>query len=206
METLLTYIAASDLYVTPYLNREQAVSGTLSYALAAGKPIISTPYWYAEELLGDGRGVLVPFRDPQALSEAMLSLIEDPGRMEAVRQRPTALAARWSGPKWAKPMPLYFTGSSRRPRPLETARGKAPLRRTRMVRWGTPFLRLPPVKLDHLKALTDDTGLIQHATYGVSDRFHGYSSDDVGRALVALLELDVPGEIEVTSPFWPAAS
>src|SRR5690606_25595957 len=196
LETLLTYIAASDLYVTPYLNREQAVSGTLSYALAAGKPIISTPYWYAEELLGDGRGVLVPFRDPQALSEAMLSLIEDPGRMEAVRQAAYRFGRQMVWSEVGKAYAALFYGVIKAPAATRNGRGKSAAKEDQDGEDGEHrFFRLPPVKLDHLKALTDDTGLIQHATYGVSDRFHGYSTDDVGRALVALLELDVPGEM-----------
>lgn len=196
LETLLTYIAASDLYVTPYLNREQAVSGTLSYALAAGKPIISTPYWYAEELLGDGRGVLVPFRDPQALSEAMLSLIEDPGRMEAVRQAAYRFGRQMVWSEVGKTYAALFHGVIKAPAATRNGLGKSAAKEDQDGEDGERlFFRLPPVKLDHLKALTDDTGLIQHATYGVSDRFHGYSTDDVGRALVALLELDVPGEM-----------
>jgi len=204
LETLLTYIAASDLYITPYLNREQAVSGTLSYALAAGKPIISTPYWYAEELLADGRGVLVPFRDPQALSEAMLSLLEDPGRMEAVRQAAYRFGRQMVWSEVGKAYAALFHRVIKAPAAMGNGRVKSAAAGGNQHRQDgeRSFFRLPPVKLDHLKALTDDTGLIQHATYGVSDRFHGYSTDDVGRALVALLELDAPGEMRGDVSFY----
>ena len=106
--TLLRYIAACDVYITPYLHREQVVSGTLSYALAAGKAIISTPYWYAEELLAGGRGILVPFRDPKALSEVMLSLIGDPRRLDAVRRAAYEFGRRMIWPEVGKAYAALF--------------------------------------------------------------------------------------------------
>lgn len=209
LDRLLTYIAASDLYVTPYLHREQVVSGTLSYALAAGKPIVSTPYWYAEELLADGRGVLVPFRDPGALSEAILSLIGDPRRMEAVRRAAYEFGRRMLWPEVGKAYAALFERVRKAPRAVQN--GSA--RRRAAVATGTGrenhrdgergelcLSRLPEVRLDHLGALTDDTGLIQHASFGVPDRRHGYSSDDAGRALVALLELDAEEVRSESSP------
>lgn len=193
LDTLLTYIAASDLYLTPYLHREQAVSGTLSYALAAGKAIISTPYWYAEELLADGRGVLVPFSDPAALSEAMLSLMGDAERLEAVRRAAYAFGRKMLWPEVGKAYAALFDRVAKGPRTAHRgplAGGAA----GRAARGGDgSFFRLPEVKLDHLRRLTDDTGLIQHATRGVPDRNHGYSTDDVGRAVAALMELE--GEV-----------
>src|SRR5690606_21475895 len=109
----------SDLYVTLYLHREQVVSGTLSYALAAGKPIVSTPYWYAEELLADGRGVLVPFRDPGALSEAILSLIGDPRRMEAVRRAAYEFGRRMLWPEVGKAYAALFERVRKAPRAVQ---------------------------------------------------------------------------------------
>lgn len=82
---LVSYLAASDVYLTPYLGRDQITSGTLAYAVALGKAIVSTPYVYAEEMLGDGAGVLVPFRDPDAIAATLRTLITQPalrGRLE----------------------------------------------------------------------------------------------------------------------------
>lgn len=77
LDELVRYLSATDIYITPYLSRDQITSGTLAYAIGCGKAIISTPYLYAEEMLGEGRGLLVPFRDSEAISEAFIRLLED---------------------------------------------------------------------------------------------------------------------------------
>lgn len=132
LERLLAFIAASDLYVTPYLHEEQVVSGTLSYALAAGKAIISTPYWYAKELLAGGRGVVVPFRDPKALSDAMLSLIDDPRRMEAVREAAYRFGRQMVWPQVGKAYAALFEQVIKEPSPSPvTAKPRDRLRQCR---------------------------------------------------------------------------
>ncbi len=75
---LIRYLQATDVYLTPYLNPNQIVSGTLAYAMACGKVIVSTPYLYAQALCADGRGILVNFRDPQSIANTLLLLIENP--------------------------------------------------------------------------------------------------------------------------------
>ncbi len=101
-QELYRYIMASDIFVTPYRYEEQVVSGTLSYALGMGKAIVSTPYWYAQEILADGRGILVPFDDPGALSQALLGLIEDRSLYQAIRERAYAFGRRmvWGEVAW----------------------------------------------------------------------------------------------------------
>ncbi|MBX6378200.1 MAG: glycosyltransferase family 4 protein [Clostridia bacterium] len=88
---LMDYLAATDVYVTPYVGREQIVSGTLAYAVGAGKAIVSTPYVYAQELLGHGAGLLVPFRDSEALAGALLRIFEEPGLRHRLEERAAAL-------------------------------------------------------------------------------------------------------------------
>jgi glycosyltransferase involved in cell wall biosynthesis len=90
MSELTVYLAAADIYVTPYLNEAQAVSGTLAYAFGCGKAVVSTPYWHARELLEQGRGLLVPFGDSPALARALKRLLDDP----EYRQRMSAEAYR----------------------------------------------------------------------------------------------------------------
>jgi glycosyltransferase involved in cell wall biosynthesis len=86
-DELWRYLGAADVYITPYLIEEQITSGTLAYAVGAGKAVISTPYWYAEELLADGRGLLIPFRNADAIADSVLALLDDPVHRNAMRKR-----------------------------------------------------------------------------------------------------------------------
>ncbi|MBI2228690.1 MAG: glycosyltransferase family 4 protein, partial [Deltaproteobacteria bacterium] len=87
LEELVNFIGAADVYITPYLNPAQIVSGTLAYTLGAGKAVISTPYWYAEEMLAEQRGALVPFRDAAALAEKVIELLDNETQRHAMRKR-----------------------------------------------------------------------------------------------------------------------
>ncbi|GAB1483575.1 hypothetical protein MASR2M78_23910 [Treponema sp.] len=71
LEDLKEFIGATDIYITPYLNEAQITSGTLAYVFGAGKAVVSTPYWHAQELLADDKGILVPFRDSAAIADAV---------------------------------------------------------------------------------------------------------------------------------------
>ncbi len=86
-EEMTEFIGAADVYVTPYLNKEQITSGTLAYAVGSGKAVVSTPYWHAEELLADGKGIIVPFGDSKALAEAVIRLVEDETQRHAIRKQ-----------------------------------------------------------------------------------------------------------------------
>lgn len=86
-QEMASLVGSADIYITPYRHAAQAVSGTLAYALGAGKAIISTPYWHAAELLGDGRGVLVPFEDPSAIAASVIELLDNDASRQAMRQR-----------------------------------------------------------------------------------------------------------------------
>src|SRR5207344_1120253 len=87
LEELNEFIGAADIYITPYLNQAQITSGTLAYTLGAGKAVVSTPYWYAEEMLAEERGALVPFRDPAALAAKVTELLDDEAGRHAMRKR-----------------------------------------------------------------------------------------------------------------------
>ena len=177
------FIAAADIYVTPYLNEAQITSGTLAYCFGAGKAIVSTPFWHAQELLADGRGVLVPFRDSQAIAEAARGLLGDPVKLQALREQAYLLGREMTWPAVGR-------------RYLETF-AKARAGRTGLARrafGGRTLARkpydLPPLKLDHLLRLTDDTGIIQHAIFTIPNFNEGYCTDDNARAflLTVLLE------------------
>jgi glycosyltransferase involved in cell wall biosynthesis len=165
-DELTGYIAAADIYLTPYLNREQITSGTLAYALGNGKAVVSTPFWYAEELLAGDRGVLVPFRDPGALSTVLGELLGHTDRRRAMEDRARAYGEQMRWPNVARTYVNLF----------ETTR------RARVVPVPSP-LHLPALTLDHVAALTDETGVLQHAVVAVPNFFEGYTTDDNARAL-----------------------
>ncbi len=174
---LCEFLKAADLYVTPYLNREQITSGTLAYALGAGKPIVSTRYWYAEELLAEGRGVLVDFKDSRRMGEALLSLLGNPAQVREMRANAYEFSRRMTWPEVGQRYLEAFREG------ISTARVRASMPDVSM-RHMLPITGLPRPRLDHLCRLTDDTGLLQHARYSVPDRSHGYCTDDNARALV----------------------
>lgn len=101
-DELINYLGATDIYLTPYLNPVQIVSGTLAYAIGLGKAIVSTPYLYAEELLADHRGFLVPFRDPGALAEAANQLLDDPLLRRATERRAYRFGRQMTWPHVAR--------------------------------------------------------------------------------------------------------
>ena len=173
---LLEMIRAADIYVSPYLNEAQIVSGTLAYAVGAGKAVVSTPYWHAQEMLADGRGRLVPFKDHQALAHEINQLLDYPE--ERLKLRRAAYA-------YARPMVMQQMGRHY----LELfSQAKALHARARDL----PALdtlsqhdqRLPQINLRHLRSMTDYTGVLQHATFTVPNRAHGYCVDDNARALI----------------------
>lgn len=177
LEELVEFIGSADIYVTPYLNRDQITSGTLAYALGAGKAVISTPYWHAEELLADGAGVLVPFKDADALGEAILNLLKDEARRHAMRKQAYLSGRTMIWPEVAK----AYVQSLRRATEACCVR---PRKRFVAKTVAEREAELPVLKLDHLKQLTDDVGLLQHAVGSVPNYGEGYTTDDNARALI----------------------
>ena len=184
--TLLQFISMCDVYVTPYLNETQMTSGTLAYSVGLGKAVVSTPYWHAQELLADGRGILVPFGDSARLGLEISSLLTDEPRRRAMRERAYAISRSMT---WERTGERYLET-------FETARrAYRPRIVPRLDHALPPATRvLPEMRLDHLLTMCDDTGLLQHAVHSVPDRNHGYCIDDNARALLVALALNRPGE------------
>ncbi|HEY2094028.1 MAG TPA: glycosyltransferase family 4 protein [Thermoanaerobaculia bacterium] len=183
---LSEFLAAADIYITPYLNPEQITSGTLAYALGAGKAVISTPYRYARELLDDGRGLLVPFGDASAIAAEIVGLLDDPERRLALRRRASEHGRTMLWPSVAH---AYL-------RTFERARNEQSDRLYTAFRASTLATRpaeLPRVSLDHVEIMTDDTGMLQHATFNVPRYDEGYCLDDNARALLLMTLLEEAG-------------
>jgi hypothetical protein len=197
LEELVEFIGAADIYITPYLNAQQIVSGTLAYTLGAGKAVISTPYWYAEEMLADGRGALVPFKDPAALAEQVIDLLNNEAQRHAMRKRAYLFGRAMIWPQVARRYMESFD------RARAERRHYTPPGFTARVLDKHPG-ELPPLKLDHLRHMTDETGMLQHAIFTVPNYREGYTTDDNARALMvsALLEALGNGEaLELASRY-----
>ncbi len=189
--TLLDFICLCDVYVTPYRGEAQLTSGTLAYSFGLGKPIVSTPYWHAAELLADGQGVLVPFNDSAAFGREVSALLMDEPRRQAMRRRAYANSRPMT---WERTAARYLDV-------IEAAVGergahgsipvaKPPREASRTWR-GAPT---PEPRTGSLMAMCDDTGIYQHAVHSVPDRNHGYCVDDNARALLLACYLGRPGE------------
>ncbi len=189
LEELVEFIGAADIYITPYLNPAQIVSGTLAYTLGAGKAVISTPYWYAEEMLAEERGALVPFRDPAALAEQVINLLDNEAKRHAMRKRAYLFGRKMIWPQVARRYMESF--------------GRARAERRHFIPPGFTVKALdkrpgdlPPLKLGHLRHMTDDTGMLQHAIFTVPNYHQGYCTDDNARALMVSTLLEELGNGE----------
>lgn len=173
---LVEFLSAADIYITPYLKEEQITSGTLAYALGSGKAVISTPYRYARELLAEGRGVLVPWRDAGAIATEVNALLGDEGRRSSLRARALAHGLTMTWPIVARGYLATFERAREEHRNrLRTAFAARTLARRPA--------ELPEVDLRHVQLMTDDTGMLQHAIFTVPRYEDGYCLDDNARAL-----------------------
>ena len=175
VDELADLLAATDVFVTPYRNREQIASGALTFAIAAGCAAISTPYWYAEDVLASGAGRLVPFGDAQALADAVCEYVEQPKALEAARGEARRIGEGLAWPSVAEAIAAV----------LREAAVGAPRRAPIPI----VELQLTEVRRDHLLTLTDDVGIVQHAEGVIPNRETGYCVDDVARLVVVALEL-----------------
>jgi len=176
LDELLEYIGATDIFIAPYLNLDQITSGALSYATGAGKAVVSTPFWHAEELLADGRGRLVAPEDPDALANEVLSLLDDEVALNSMRKRAYTYCRGMTWSAVARDYLDLFEEVSRSvPRTVAVA--------TAMQRPIAPT-NLPAPKIEHLVRLSDETGPSHHASYTLPVWSHGYRLEDAAAVLV----------------------
>jgi hypothetical protein len=182
-EEMVEFIGAADIYVTPYRHEAQVVSGTLAYALGAGKAIISTPYWHAIELLDDRRGALVPFQNPDAIAHKTIELLDTPAIRHAMRKRAYLFAREMV---WKRVAQGYMESFSR----VRSDRMESPRVQFSARLMEKSLGQLPELKLNHLNQMTDDTGILQHAIFTIPNRGEGYTTDDNARALMLAVLLE----------------
>jgi len=179
LKELCEFLGIADIYLTPYLEEAQNTSGTLAYAMGTGKAVISTPYWYATEMLAEDRGRIVPFHNPDAMAVQIIDLLDNDVDRHAMRKKAYMFSrdAVWKevSRKYLQVFREVQLNRTRNPRPRHSY--------VESIKAITNF-ELPEIKLDHLKAFTDDTGILQHANYTIPDRTHGYCTDDNARALL----------------------
>jgi len=182
-EEMVEFIGAADIYITPYRHEAQVVSGTLAFALGAGKAIISTPYWHAIELLDDRRGALVPFQNSDAIAQKTIELLDTPAIRHAMRKRAYLFSRETI---WKRVAQGYMDSFSR----VRSDRMASP-----RVQFSSRVIpkspnQLPSLNLEHLTRMTDDTGMFQHAIFTLPNRGEGYTSDDNARALTFTVWLE----------------
>lgn len=190
LDELCEYLGVADIYLTPYQSEDQIVSGTLAYALGAGKAVVSTPYWYAQEMLAHERGQLVPFGDHEAIADKVNWLVDHEVQRQAMRKRAYLHTRHFLWKNVAESYLEIFREVRLNPnvrRDSSNGRATSPVPSTA----GTPATMnhtLPALKLDHLYNLSDGVGILQHARYSIPDRDHGYCTDDNARGLIFALQ------------------
>jgi glycosyltransferase involved in cell wall biosynthesis len=180
LNELCEFLGIADIYLTPYPDEAQITSGTLAYAMGTGKAVISTPYWYATEMLAEDRGRIVPFHNPEAMAAQIIDLLENDIDRHAMRKK----AYLYSRDAVWKEVSRKYLRLFSEVRQIRTRKPRPRYSYVENIKAITNF-ELPEIKLDHLKAFTDDTGILQHANYTIPDRTHGYCTDDNARALLA---------------------
>lgn len=175
---LHNFLCAADIYVTPYLNEKQLTSGTLSFAVGTGKAVVSTPFWAATELLADGRGKLVQFGASQQITRDIIEILQNDTLYYSLRRRAYEYGRSRTWPKIGQ---IYWKLFGSRRKPLQIS-AKAKLSAAETI----SSIEVPEPSLDHLKKLTDDTGLYQHAKFTIPNREFGYCTDDNARAVIAM--------------------
>jgi len=183
LEELVKFICTTDIYLTPYINPGQIVSGTLAYVVGAGKSAISTPYWYAQELLDENRGVLVPFNDPEAIASQVIDLLDNSVKRHAIRKRCYLYGREMIWPVVAQRYVKCFESAfDERMRSQRSPFAIKPLSQRP--------LDLPVLNTNHLFSLTDDTGILQHSVSIVPNYKEGYTTDDNARALILTMMME----------------
>src|SRR5580704_13966208 len=200
-EEMAQFIGVADIYITPYRHEAQVVSGTLAYALGAGKAVISTPYWHAVELLDDRRGALVPFQNPGAIAQKAIELLDTPALRHAMRKRAYLFAREMV---WKRVAQGYMESFAR----VRGDRTESPKVQFSARMTHKSLDELPEVKLSHLTRMTDDTGVLQHAIFTIPNRSEGYTTDDNARALMFTVLLEELGvnqlaKAQLVNPDWP---
>ena len=173
---MFKYLCASDIYITPYLNEAQITSGTLSYAVGVGSAVISTPYWHASELLAEGRGRLYDFNDSEGLTSTLMGLLDDPEELNELKRKAYDYGRKITWPK---------TGEKYLDVVVDTLKEEKNINVN--IDTELDLLAMPLFSLAHINRLTDDTGIIQHAKFGIPNLKEGYCLDDNARALLMVL-------------------
>ncbi len=176
-EDLREFVSATDIYLTPYLNAAQITSGTLAQVFGAGKAVISTPYWHAQELLAEGRGKLVPFAQPDAIAAAVQAFFDQPRLMQKTQEAAWQAGREMIWPAVAKRYLECFQ---------QVRKERRTPARTAFAQWtaASRTYELPSPHLAHVRHMSDSTGIFQHALYTMPDFHHGYCTDDNARAFI----------------------
>jgi len=171
-DDLIDYLQAADIYATPYLNPAQITSGTLSYAVGVGKAVVSTPYVHATEILGDGHGVLVDFKDSAAFAREINGLLGSDRNRTQLSARAYARGRTMIWPRLAeRAIEEIETMVSARPERLPPT---------------TPRPKFLAPDIAAVERMSDATGMLQHSIFSIPDRRHGYCIDDNARALMLM--------------------
>jgi len=176
VKDLFKYLSATDIYITTYLNEAQITSGTLSYAIGVGSAVVSTPYWHAAELLDEGRGRLFDFNDSNELSSIITELLDNPAELNKLKNKAAEYGKKITWPKTGEKY-IDITHQA-------VMQGTGEFEKKDII---LDLLILPPFSLAHINRLTDDTGIIQHAKFGIPNLKEGYCLDDNARALLMVL-------------------